>query len=60
VNGSLDMTFGSGGRVTTKLGTGATAWDVAIYPSSGTANDGKIVVAGVAGGDFALARYEGE
>ena len=57
-NGRLDLTFGSGGKVTTDFGgdTSASASALAIQP------DGKIVVAGSAGagggaGDFALARY---
>ncbi len=50
-NGSLDTTFGSGGIVTTLLPFGATPYftrntGVAIYPNAGTANDGRIVVAG--------------
>ena len=58
-NGSLDLTFGSGGKVTTDLGgTQEAAEDVAIQP------DGKIVVAGHTGApyssdssDFVVARY---
>jgi uncharacterized delta-60 repeat protein len=58
-DGSLDTTFGSGGKVTTDfLGHNAFAQGVAIQP------DGKIVLAGEAqsssdlsSGDFALARY---
>jgi uncharacterized delta-60 repeat protein len=49
MNGALDSTFGNGGKVTTKLGAGATAWAVAIYASAGTVNDGKIVAAGTVG-----------
>jgi uncharacterized delta-60 repeat protein len=56
-DGSLDESFGVGGKVITDLGSGSDgAWGVAIQ-------DGKIVVAGssVAAGssdsDFALARY---
>ena len=54
-DGSLDATFGSGGKVTTDFGGGAEA--VALQP------DGKIVAAGSASpgatifSDFALARY---
>ena len=52
--GSLDGTFGSGGLVTTDFpGSGDWAFAVAVQPI-----DGKIVAAGEAGGDFALARYE--
>jgi uncharacterized delta-60 repeat protein len=70
-NGSLDTTFGNGGIVTTLLPVGATPYftrytGVAIYPNAGTANDGKIVVAGwiqavTTGGytehDWAAVRY---
>ena len=56
VDGRLDPSFGSGGKVTTDLGGGAdAAYAVAVQP------DGKIVVAGSArtgtGDDFALVRY---
>ncbi len=57
-NGSLDTSFGSGGKVVTDIGSGTDD-----YPESVTLQaDGKIVVAGVSnsGGpssDFALARY---
>lgn len=56
-DGSLDATFGNGGKVTTPFGTGSDdAYAIALQP------DGKIVAAGVAtiagsGFDFALARY---
>jgi len=58
-NGSLDLTFGSGGKVITDLGgTQEAAEDVAIQP------DGKIVVAGHTGApyssdtsDFVVVRY---
>jgi uncharacterized delta-60 repeat protein len=55
-NGTLDSTFGAGGKVTTPIGSrDDTASAVAVLP------DGKIVVAGdtAASGDnhFALARY---
>jgi uncharacterized delta-60 repeat protein len=50
--GDLDPRFGGDGRVTTNLTPGYdSANDVAIQP------DGKIVVAGVADGRFALVRY---
>jgi uncharacterized delta-60 repeat protein len=63
--GALDTTFGSGGKAVTSWGKGgntsADAYAMAVYPNSGTVNDGKIVLAGFAGtktGDqFALARY---
>ena len=54
-NGGLDTSFGIGGKVTTTIGTGAVALDLAIQA------DGKIVAVGNAGNgtniDFALARY---
>ena len=51
-NGSLDATFGSGGKLTTAFSRGfAEANDVVIQPN------GKIVVAGFDGRNFALARY---
>jgi uncharacterized delta-60 repeat protein len=53
-NGTLDPNFGSGGKVTTLIGSGALANAVAIQP------DGKIVVAGTASGvesSIALVRY---
>jgi uncharacterized delta-60 repeat protein len=56
-SGSLDTSFGSGGTVTTKIGSGTG------YGARGVAvqSDGKIVLAGAAsfkaGTEFALARY---
>ena len=44
--GVLDPTFGTGGVVSNVVGTGGDAEAVAIYSNPGTANDGKIVVAG--------------
>src|SRR5262245_24477127 len=59
-NGTLDASFGTGGRVTTDFaGPNDQATSVAVQP------DGRIVVAGQAGPyvnrgfDFALARYNG-
>lgn len=50
--GALDATFGSGGLVTTDVGTGSdTAQDAVLQ------TDRKIVVAGSSGGKFALTRY---
>jgi len=51
-DGTLDAMFGSGGTVTTPIGTGATGAAVALQ------SDGMIVVAGGSGGHFALARYD--
>jgi uncharacterized delta-60 repeat protein len=55
-DGTLDVSFGSGGKVTTPIGVrNDTAFGIALAP------DGKIVVAGSsddgATDDFALARY---
>jgi uncharacterized delta-60 repeat protein len=54
VDGSLDTSFDSDGKVTTDFGGFEFASDVAIQP------DGRIVAAGNSGGDFALARYLGK
>ena len=51
VNGSLDTTFDSDGKVTTTLTGNARARAVTLQP------DGKIVVVGGIGDDFAVARY---
>ncbi|MFN9917280.1 MAG: delta-60 repeat domain-containing protein, partial [Pirellulaceae bacterium] len=58
-DGSLDTSFGTGGRVTTAIGTGTDhGRSVTVQP------DGKIVVAGVARigstDDFALVRYNAD
>jgi uncharacterized delta-60 repeat protein len=58
-NGSLDLTFGSGGRVTTDFFVRDVANGIAIQP------DGKIVVAGevddfASNHDFATARYNSD
>jgi uncharacterized delta-60 repeat protein len=50
-NGSLDSSFGDGGRVTTEFTGGDDGHAVVVQP------DGKIVVAGETLGRFALARY---
>ena len=55
-SGSLDLTFAVDGSVTTRFGTASGASDdyayaVAVQP------DGRIVVAGRSGPDFAVARY---
>lgn len=56
-NGSLDSSYGSGGKLTTTIGAGADAHAIALQP------DGKAVVAGDAlinsHQEFALARYRG-
>ena len=51
VDGALDQSFSGDGSVTTDLGGLDSAQDVAIQA------DGRIVVAGHSGGNFALARY---
>ncbi|WP_457353104.1 delta-60 repeat domain-containing protein [Roseateles sp. P5_D6] len=59
-DGTLDTTFGSGGRVTTSFGNGADkAYALLLQP------DGKIVLGGDSsqganGSDFALARYNAD
>jgi len=57
-DGSLDTSFGSGGKVLTPFGSRSLAWAVAIQP------DGKIVAAGFSNNgtnyDFALVRYLGD
>jgi uncharacterized delta-60 repeat protein len=53
-DGSLDTSFGDGGKVVTDFGTNSVIANLAIQP------DGKIVGVGSAGGDFALARYNSD
>jgi uncharacterized delta-60 repeat protein len=59
--GVLDPTFGSGGMVTTSVGSFSKAYAVTTYPNAGTANDGKVVAAGYTaasnGDKFAIVRY---
>lgn len=51
-NGSIDNTFGIGGKVTTDFSTSADRiYSIAIQA------DGKIVATGLSGNDFALIRY---
>jgi uncharacterized delta-60 repeat protein len=50
-NGTLDPSFGTGGRLTTTFGNNDVAFSVAVQP------DGKIVTAGFGLFKFALARY---
>jgi uncharacterized delta-60 repeat protein len=55
IDGTIDAGFGGGGIVTTDMSSGSDeAIEIAIQ------SDGKIVVAGVASGDFALARYNSD
>jgi uncharacterized delta-60 repeat protein len=54
-DGSLDTTFGSGGKVTTDFGLGSGFGGALAIQS-----DGKLVAAGRAGVDFVLARYKGD
>lgn len=51
-DGTLDASFGTGGRVTTSFGGDAAAFALVLQP------DGKLVAAGEAVDDFALARYD--
>ena len=53
-DGSLDTSFGNGGKVTTDFGGTDFATGVAVLA------DGKIVVSGTSNGDFALARYNSD
>ena len=56
-DGSLDTTFGDGGKQTTDFGSDEFGSALAVQ------SDGKMIVAGYAdagGGDFALARYNGD
>jgi uncharacterized delta-60 repeat protein len=50
-NGTLDSTFGTGGKEVTDFGADDRAFSVTLQA------DGKIVAAGMAGTNFALARY---
>src|SRR5439155_1219565 len=58
-NGSLDATFGTGGKVTTPIGTGDNSVSALVLQP-----DGKLVAAGYAtngsNDDFALVRYLGQ
>ncbi|MEH2110959.1 DUF4347 domain-containing protein [Nostoc sp.] len=55
-NGSLDTSFGSAGKVTTDIGnkTSDTSYSIALQPN------GKILVAGVSGNNFAVVRYNSD
>lgn len=53
-DGTLDASFGAGGTVTTPFGSNCRAFSIALQP------DGKIVAAGTANSDFALARYNSD
>jgi uncharacterized delta-60 repeat protein len=50
-NGTLDTTFGTGGKAATDFGADDRAFSIALQA------DGKIVAEGMTGNDFALARY---
>jgi uncharacterized delta-60 repeat protein len=53
-DGTLDTTFGTGGRVTTPFGSFSEAQSVQLQP------DGKIVVAGSNNSDFLVVRYNAD
>jgi uncharacterized delta-60 repeat protein len=53
-NGSLDLTFGTGGKVTTDFGGPDDLVSALVIQP-----DGKLVAAGVSSANFALARYQG-
>jgi uncharacterized delta-60 repeat protein len=55
-DGSLDTSFGNAGKATIGPGVGTNFIHAALYPTEGTANDGKIVVGGLSSG-FAIARF---
>jgi uncharacterized delta-60 repeat protein len=56
-NGSLDNSFGTGGEVLGPTeGTSTVNSSVALYPTTGTSNDGKIVLASFCT-SFSVARY---
>ncbi len=54
-DGSLDSSFGNGGKQTTDFAGGDDAGRAVAVQA-----DGKIVVVGTSGGDFALARYNAD
>jgi uncharacterized delta-60 repeat protein/uncharacterized repeat protein (TIGR01451 family) len=53
-NGTLDPNFGTGGKQNIPPQFGATPYGLALQP------DGRIVLAGIDGGNFAVARLEGD
>ena len=55
-NGSLDATFDLDGKVVTDFGFGASASALSV----GLQADGRVVLVGYSGGDFALARYNAD
>jgi uncharacterized delta-60 repeat protein len=56
-DGSLDTTFGTGGEALGPPTMPFDYWDMAaLYPTTGTANDGKIVLSSVSDA-FSVARY---
>ena len=54
-DGSLDTGFGNGGKVTTDFGNNSDSGNSVVVQT-----DGKIVVAGSSGNDFALTRYNSD
>jgi uncharacterized delta-60 repeat protein len=61
VDGSLDPTFGSGGKVTTGVsGSGGCDYQLVLYPSSDPVNGGKILAVGdlyISGGKHGTTHY---
>ncbi|AVH63458.1 putative Ig domain-containing protein [Nostoc sp. 'Peltigera membranacea cyanobiont' N6] len=53
-DGTLDSSFGSAGKVNTNLGSTDIAYSIALQ------GDGKILVAGVSGNNFAVVRYKSD
>jgi uncharacterized delta-60 repeat protein len=58
-DGSLDPTFGSGGKVTTDFPDSSSeiAWALAIQPDGNLAAAGDVNIGQPSGGDFGVARY---
>lgn len=54
VNGELDLSFGTAGKVLTQVGQNSNALDSAIQ------SNGKIVIVGIANRDFLIARYNAD
>jgi uncharacterized delta-60 repeat protein len=59
-DGTLDSTFGTGGKVVTDFGTPPPQDPGSVADAVAIQGDGRIVAAGVAGERFALARYNAD
>jgi uncharacterized delta-60 repeat protein len=60
LNGSLDPTFGNGGKVTTSFPTNGEALAVAVQNDPAAFGQQRIVAAGRAFGDMAVVRYKSD